>query len=111
MDVTKAKSIKTAFDSAEEKFGAVEILSNNAGVADAKMAVHIDEKSWDFVLDTNLKGAWLVAQEAGLRMIATEKTRKYNQYSLYSWIARGYFASQLCHIKGRCCATYQSFSA
>jgi len=73
MDVTKAKSIKTAFNSAEEKFGTVEILSNNAGVADAKMAVHIDEKSWDFVLDTNLKGAWLVAQEAGLRMIAAEK--------------------------------------
>jgi len=48
-------------------------VSNNAGVADSKLAVLIDEKSWDFVLDTNLKGAWMVATEAGRRLIAAEK--------------------------------------
>jgi len=73
LDVTNPESIKAAFDAAEARFGVVDILSNNAGVADAKMAVDIEEDSWDFVLDTNLKGAWLVAQEAGLRMIAAEK--------------------------------------
>jgi len=70
LDVTDSISVKTAFDSAEEVFGIVDIVSNNAGVADAKMAVDVDEKSWDFVLDTNLKGMWLVASEAGRRMIA-----------------------------------------
>ncbi len=41
-----------------------------AGVTVSKLAVDIDESNWDFVLDTNLKGAWLVALEAGKRMIA-----------------------------------------
>lgn len=71
LDVTDRQSISAAFDAAEATFGVVDILSNNAGVADAKLAVDIDESSWDFVLDTNLKGAWLVAREAGSRMIAT----------------------------------------
>jgi len=70
MDVTDSVSVKAAFDSAEEAFGLVEIVSNNAGVADARLAADVDEKSWDFVLDTNLKGMWLVASEAGRRMIA-----------------------------------------
>jgi len=73
LDVTKSESIKQAFDAAEKKFGVVNILSNNAGVADSKLAVDIEESSWDFVLDTNLKGAWMVAQEAGVRMIAAGK--------------------------------------
>ena len=69
MDVTDQSSIKSAFDQAQEKFGMVEIVSNNAGVADSKPVVDTTEDSWDFVLDTNLKGAWLIAREAGLRMI------------------------------------------
>lgn len=74
MDVTDPDSIKAAFDAAENTFGVVDILSNNAGVADSKMAVDIDEPSWDFVLDTNLKGVWRIAMEAGRRMIAAGKS-------------------------------------
>jgi NAD(P)-dependent dehydrogenase (short-subunit alcohol dehydrogenase family) len=70
LDVTNAESVAAAFDAAEKAFGVVDILANNAGVAEAKMAVDIDEQSWDWVLDTNLKGVWLVAREAGTRMIA-----------------------------------------
>lgn len=70
LDVTDAASVAAAFDAAEETYGVVDILANNAGVADTRMAVDIDEESWDRVLDTNLKGAWLVAREAGRRMIA-----------------------------------------
>jgi len=69
LDVTDSDSIKAGFDRANEAFGVVDIVSNNAGVADSKMAVDIDRQSWDFVLDTNLKGAWMVAMEAGRRMI------------------------------------------
>ena len=73
LDVTDADSAAAAFDAAEKAYGVVDILANNAGVADTKMAVDIDEESWDWVLDTNLKGAWLVAREAGTRMIAAGK--------------------------------------
>ncbi len=73
LDVTKADSVTAAFDAAQEKYGVVDILSNNAGVAVTKKAVDFDEDSWDFVMDTNLKGAWLAAREAGTRMIAAGK--------------------------------------
>lgn len=74
MDVTDGDSVKAAFDAAEAAFGVVDIVSNNAGVADAKLAVDIDEASWDFVLNANLKGVWRVATEAGVRMMAAGKS-------------------------------------
>lgn len=70
LDVLDSASIAACFDAAEKAFGTVTILANNAGVADVKRAVDMDEKSWDFVMDTNLKGVFLVAQEAGRRMLA-----------------------------------------
>ncbi len=72
LDVTDSNSIAAAFDVAERQYGVVNIVSNNAGVADSKLALKIDESSRDFVLDTNLKGVWMVAREAGKRMIATK---------------------------------------
>ena len=69
MDVCEADSVRAAFDRAEDAYGPVDIVSNNAGVVDQGLAVDIDEERWDFVLDTNLKGAWLVARESGRRMI------------------------------------------
>jgi NAD(P)-dependent dehydrogenase (short-subunit alcohol dehydrogenase family) len=73
LDVTRADSVTAAFDAAEQSYGVVDILSNNAGVAKSEKAIAFDEESWDFVMDTNLKGAWLVAKEAGSRMIAAGK--------------------------------------
>jgi NAD(P)-dependent dehydrogenase (short-subunit alcohol dehydrogenase family) len=70
MDVTAPQSIESAFDTAEGQFGPVEILINNAGVTSTRPALEQEEASWDKVLDTNLKGVWLVAQCAGRRMVA-----------------------------------------
>jgi NAD(P)-dependent dehydrogenase (short-subunit alcohol dehydrogenase family) len=70
MDVTRPESIEAALDAAEGRFGAIEIVVNNAGVTSTRLALDQDEASWDKVLDTNLKGVWLVAQSAGRRMVA-----------------------------------------
>ncbi|SEE69560.1 NAD(P)-dependent dehydrogenase, short-chain alcohol dehydrogenase family [Rhizobiales bacterium GAS191] len=70
MDVTAAASVESALDAAETGFGPIEILVNNAGVTGTKPALDQDEKEWDKVVDTNLKGVWLVAQAAGRRMVA-----------------------------------------
>lgn len=70
MDVTRGETVREAFDAAEERFGPVSVVSNNAGVVESKLAVDVDEADWDYTLNTNLKGAWLVASEAGKRMIA-----------------------------------------
>ncbi len=70
MDVTDAASVAAAFEAVEEEAGPVTVLVNNAGVADGKAALDLTEDDWDRILDTNLKGAWTVAQEAAKRMAA-----------------------------------------
>jgi len=72
MDVTVAASVETALDAAEAHFGPVEIVINNAGVTATRPAVQQNEADWDKVIDTNLKGVWLVAQAVGRRMVAHE---------------------------------------
>jgi NAD(P)-dependent dehydrogenase (short-subunit alcohol dehydrogenase family) len=69
MDVTDAASVERALDAAESRFGPVAVLVNNAGVTATKPALDLDEADWDAVLDTNLKGVWLVAQATGRRMV------------------------------------------
>src|SRR3979411_1982137 len=70
MDVTDAASIEAALDAAEARFGPVQIVINNAGVTATRPALQQDEADWDKVVDTNLKGVWLVAQASGRRMVA-----------------------------------------
>src|SRR3979490_161586 len=70
MDVTAAASIESALDGAEGRFGPIDIVVNNAGVTATRPAFDQDETDWDKVVDTNLKGVWLVAQAAGRRMVA-----------------------------------------
>lgn len=72
LDVTDASSIGAAFAAAEERLGPVTVLVNNAGLAVTKPLLDHDEADWDEVMDTNLKGAWLVAQEAAQRMAAAD---------------------------------------
>lgn len=69
MDVTDASSVEQAFARAEAQFGPVGIVINNAGVTITKAAVEVAENDWTSVIDTNLKGAWVVAQHAARRMI------------------------------------------
>jgi NAD(P)-dependent dehydrogenase (short-subunit alcohol dehydrogenase family) len=70
MDVTNAASIETALDTAEARLGPIQIVINNAGVTATRPALQQDEADWDKVIDTNLKGVWLVAQAVGRRMVA-----------------------------------------
>ncbi len=69
MDVRDHESVSSAFQEAEKRAGVVQILINNAGVAFTKSALETQDADWDFVVDTNLKGAWTVANEAARRMV------------------------------------------
>lgn len=73
MDVTDSTSISDAFDNAEGSCGTIEILVNNAGVADRKSLMSIEIDSWDLVCNTNLRAAWMVAQEAARRLLEAGK--------------------------------------
>ena len=70
MDVTDHDSIVSAVDGAETELGAIRVLVNNAGTTVTKKVVDFTVEDYDHVMDTNLKGAWLVAQEVGRKMIA-----------------------------------------
>ncbi|MGH7012787.1 MAG: SDR family NAD(P)-dependent oxidoreductase [Stellaceae bacterium] len=72
-DVTAADSVRAAFDQAEKALGPLDILVNNAGIAVSKPLLEHDEADWDRVLDTNLKGAWLMAREFAARRIADKR--------------------------------------
>lgn len=50
--------------------GAFDVLVNNAGIEDVRPALEIDEALWDRIVDTNLKGAFFVAQAAARAMEA-----------------------------------------
>jgi len=70
LDVTDIGSIKSAVAHAETEVGSIDILINNSGVSTTQRIVDVTEEDYDFVLDTNTKGAFFVAQEVGKRMLA-----------------------------------------
>ena len=72
LDVTVAEKIDAAMAQAEAVFGPIHAVINNAGVTATKPALDQDERSWDSVVDTNLKGVWLVAQAAARRMVTNK---------------------------------------
>jgi NAD(P)-dependent dehydrogenase (short-subunit alcohol dehydrogenase family) len=72
LDVTSADSVSAALDSIEAELGTVTVLINNAGVADSRHCLKVDEESWDFVMDTNLKGAWRMARAVAQHCIEND---------------------------------------
>ena len=74
LDVTSAESVAACFDGAGGTNPFVpDIVVNNAGVTVTKSLLEQAEEDWDSVVGTNLKGGWLVAQEAARRMVAAKK--------------------------------------
>ena len=71
-DVLDRAAMARAFDQAEQAFGTVTILVNNAGVAHAHRAVDLPEEEWRRVVGTNLDAVFFWAQEAARRMLAAK---------------------------------------
>ncbi len=70
LDVTDPASVDSAMRQVGELAGPIDILVNNAGVADTKASLEVSESDWRRVLDTNLDGAWRMAQAAAKSMVA-----------------------------------------
>ncbi|MDE0309076.1 MAG: SDR family NAD(P)-dependent oxidoreductase [Acidiferrobacterales bacterium] len=73
LDVTDRASVEAAFADATAQSTRIDIVVNNAGIASSENALDVTEERWDEVIATNLKGAWLVAQQAGRCMSADSK--------------------------------------
>ncbi len=72
-DVTRSDSVAAAVAVAENTLGALTILVNNAGVVVAKPVLQHTEEEWDYVVDTNLKGAWLMAREFAQHLVDRQR--------------------------------------
>lgn len=70
LDVTDHDSIKSAVAHAETEVGSIDILVNNSGVSSTQRLQDVSERDFDFMFDTNVRGAFFVAQEVGKRMLA-----------------------------------------
>jgi len=73
LDVTDPHSIKAAVAHAETEMGTIDILVNNSGVSTTQRLVDVTPEDFDHVMNTNLRGAFFVAQEVGKRMIARSR--------------------------------------
>jgi NAD(P)-dependent dehydrogenase (short-subunit alcohol dehydrogenase family) len=73
LDVTDHDSIKAAVAHAETEMGTIDILVNNSGVSTTQKLTDVSPEDYDYVMDTNAKGAFFVAQEVGKRMLARAK--------------------------------------
>lgn len=69
LDVTDMESVRACVQAVETELGPIAVLVNNAGTTVSKAALEQGEADWDQVIDTNLKGAWLMAQEVARHMV------------------------------------------
>ncbi len=73
LDVTEALSVTNCIRETVSEAGVPDILVNNAGIAKQTYLTDISEEDWDAVLDTNLKGVFLMAQAVAKSMINADK--------------------------------------
>jgi len=73
VDVTDCDSIRAAVAHAETECGAIDILVNNSGVSTTQKLTDVTPEDYEYVMNTNTRGAFFVAQEVGKRMIARAK--------------------------------------
>jgi NAD(P)-dependent dehydrogenase (short-subunit alcohol dehydrogenase family) len=73
LDVTDPDSIKSAVAHAETEMGTIDILVNNSGVSTTQKLVDVSPDDYDYVMGTNTRGAFFVAQEVAKRMIARSR--------------------------------------
>jgi NAD(P)-dependent dehydrogenase (short-subunit alcohol dehydrogenase family) len=69
LDLREPDSVARAVTAAEEELGPISVLVNNAGTVASAPALDYAVEDWDAVLATNLRGAWLVAQETARHMV------------------------------------------
>ena len=95
-DVSKVEMINNLVNNSVEKFGKIDILINNAGIAVTKPTEELTEEDWDKVINTNLKGVFLLAQAVGKQMISRNAGKIINIASIFGLVGDKNVLPYLC---------------
>jgi NAD(P)-dependent dehydrogenase (short-subunit alcohol dehydrogenase family) len=87
LDVTSGQAISEGVERILDHFGKVDILVNNAGVNHRMPVLEYPEEEWDLVINTNLKGYFLVAQAIVPQMIRRGYGKVINMSSMLGKVA------------------------
>ena len=68
MDVSREADVERGVERALDRFGRIDILANNAGIAPVSGLLELDEETWDRTHEVDLKGMWLTSQHVGRHM-------------------------------------------
>lgn len=83
IDIRNRKSVQRALAVIEKKFKrTIDIAINNAGIADEKPFEKITDADWDMMLETNLRGSFIVSQEVLPSMVKKQWGRVVNISSI-----------------------------
>ena len=86
VDVADAASVNAAAEKILNDCGKVDILVNNAGVTRDNLLMRMSEAEWDAVLNTNLKGAFLITKAFSRAMVKARAGRVINLASVIGLI-------------------------
>jgi 3-oxoacyl-[acyl-carrier protein] reductase len=86
-DVSSAEQVEQFVSQVLTSWGALDIVVNNAGVTRDALVMRMSEEDWDRVLDTNLKGAFLMTRAALKPMMKQRRGKIVNITSVIGLIA------------------------
>ncbi len=82
-DISDAEGARTAFESAKELLGGIDVLVNCAGIAGFSLFTDISDEEWKRMLDTNLTSAFVLSREAAKLMVAQKSGKIINVGSVW----------------------------
>jgi 3-oxoacyl-[acyl-carrier protein] reductase len=77
-DVARREDVERVVDAARERFGRIDVLVNNAGITRDQLLARMKDDDWDQVLDTNLRGVFLMCRAVGKVMMRQKGGRIIN---------------------------------